>query len=86
VIYSVHNKKIKKTKNQKNQKKSNREEVEADMAEVKINKTQAQAFAQAIFADIEDYVKTHQREFEEFLKEESEVVKLCSDEEQPINL
>ena len=48
-----------------------------------ISQEQAHKFAKAIFADIEDYVKTHQKEFEEFLQEEGEVVKLCSDEKRP---
>lgn len=56
------------------------------MAEVEkyvISQEQVRKFAKAIFADIEDYVKTHQKEFEEFLQEESEAVKLCSDEKHP---
>lgn len=44
-----------------------------DFYEYKIGKKQAEEFAKAIFADIEDYVNEHLEEFEEFcLKEESE--------------
>lgn len=35
-----------------------------------IGQKQAQAFASAIFADIDAYVQAHQDEFEHFLKEE----------------
>lgn len=45
-----------------------------DFYEYKIGKIQAEEFAKAIFADIEDYVNEHLEEFEEFcLKEEREV-------------
>lgn len=44
-----------------------------DFYEYKIGKKQAEEFAKAIFADIEDYVNEHLEEFEEFCqKEESE--------------
>lgn len=44
-----------------------------DFEEFNIGKKQAEEFAKAIFADIEDYVNEHLEEFEEFcLKEESE--------------
>lgn len=52
------------------------------MAEIVISKKQAQEFAQTVYADIEDYVKSHQKEFEEFLAEQrKEVVTLCPDKE-----
>ena len=44
------------------------------MVDIILNEKQACEFARAIFADIDDYVNDHLREFEEFLKfEEGEV-------------
>lgn len=40
------------------------------MKSININEKQASEFAAAIFQYIGEYVKTHQKEFEEFLKEE----------------
>lgn len=54
----------------------------ADLAEIVISKKQAQEFAKAIYSDIDDYVKSHQKEFEEFLREErKEVTDVCPDTE-----
>ncbi|MCM1062749.1 MAG: hypothetical protein NC452_21110 [Eubacterium sp.] len=53
------------------------------MADIVISQEQAREFARAIYADIDDYVKSHQQEFEEFLAEQrKEVVTLCPDKEQ----
>lgn len=41
-----------------------------DFYEYKIGKKQAEEFAKAIFADIEDYVNEHPEEFEEFCQKE----------------
>jgi len=41
-----------------------------DFTDFNISKKQAEEFAKAIFADIENYVNEHLEEFEEFLKEE----------------
>lgn len=47
-----------------------------DFTEFNIGKKQAEEFAKAIFADIENYVNEHLEEFEEFLaNEESEAKK-----------
>ncbi|MDE7361103.1 MAG: hypothetical protein K2N38_04145 [Oscillospiraceae bacterium] len=54
-----------------------------ELENYEISREQARALAQAIYADIDDYVKTHQKEFEEFLAEQrKEVVTLCPDKEQ----
>ena len=37
-----------------------------------MNQTQARMFAKAIFADIEDYVEKHKKEYENFLREEQQ--------------
>lgn len=42
----------------------------ANMEEIKLNKKQAYRFALSIFADIEQYIENHQKEFEEYLKME----------------
>ena len=42
------------------------------MEKVKISQKQAQAFARAIFADIDAYVEAHREEYEEFLRLEEE--------------
>lgn len=41
-----------------------------DFEEFNIGKKQAEEFAKAIFADIEDYVNEHLEEFEEFCQKE----------------
>lgn len=40
------------------------------MTDIVISQKQAQEFAKVIYADIEDYVRSHQQEFEEFLAEQ----------------
>lgn len=42
------------------------------MNEIRINKEQAQTIAFSIFADIENYVAEHQKEFEAYLQAEME--------------
>lgn len=42
------------------------------MVNIELNKAQAVRFAEAIFKDIENYLQTHQEEYNKFLKEESE--------------
>lgn len=37
---------------------------------MELSKEQAEEFAYEIFTDIEDYIKTHLKEYEEFLKSE----------------
>lgn len=39
------------------------------MKEIKISKGQAQEFAIAIYADIAEYIKNHQAEYQKFLAE-----------------
>lgn len=41
-----------------------------DFYEYKIGKKQAEEFAKAIFADIDDFINEHFEEYEEFLKAE----------------
>lgn len=42
------------------------------MKNIQINQKQAKEFAAGILSDIDEYIKNHQREFEEFLKEEKQ--------------
>ena len=46
-----------------------------DFTDFNISNKQAEEFAKAIFADIENYVNEHLEEFEEFLKEEERLAK-----------
>lgn len=48
----------------------------AKAEDVIISQEQAREFAKAIYADIEDYIKQHQEEFEEFLAEQRKGVVL----------
>lgn len=45
------------------------------MVNIEITKMQSKQFADVIFNDIENYIKTHQEEYNEFLKEEERNVK-----------
>ncbi len=42
------------------------------MVTIQMNQNQAKQIAEAIFKDIENYIQTHQEEYNKFLKEESE--------------
>ncbi len=42
-----------------------------------IGENQIREFALSIFADIDDYIQTHEQEFQEFLKNERMEVKKC---------
>lgn len=50
------------------------------MVNIEITKMQSKQFADVIFNDIENYIKTHQEEYNEFLKEEERNVKTVGTE------
>ena len=45
--------------------------MNSEELQVLLSKEQARDFANAIFADIADYVESHREEFEQFLAEEN---------------
>lgn len=42
------------------------------MVTIQMNQNQAKQIAEAIFKDIENYIQTHQEEYNKFLKEKTE--------------